>query len=101
MGPPDERSTVPDVGFWSPARILSRVDFPDPLGPVMQRDRPVSTDRLMFLNTACRPNFLARSLTVIVYFAVSIVPVWYRSVITLGLLYAMRKRVPLIFVKYK
>lgn len=42
--------TEPSVGESKQARIRSRVDFPDPFGPVTQRDSPVLSSRSMFRN---------------------------------------------------
>jgi hypothetical protein len=41
-------STVPESGFVSPAMMSSRVDFPQPLGPIRHTNSPcsISSDTL-------------------------------------------------------
>src|SRR5690554_6073955 len=56
------RTTSPELGTSRPARIPSRVDFPEPEGPVIARLSPERTRR----DTLCRidkvPSALATSL---------------------------------------
>ena len=41
--------TVPDCGLIFPFKILSKVDFPTPLPPIMQINSPDSSLKLNFL----------------------------------------------------
>src|SRR5580700_2041796 len=44
-------SADPSSGTWNPARILIRVDLPDPFSPTSARISPGSTDRLTLSRT--------------------------------------------------
>ena len=44
------RTTSPDVGWMSPSKSLSRVDFPTPLGPTMATREVISIAKSRFLN---------------------------------------------------
>src|SRR5580704_3127057 len=44
-------SADPSSGRWNPARILIRVDLPDPFSPTSARISPGSTDRLTLSKT--------------------------------------------------
>src|SRR5215831_9979070 len=46
---------VPEDGLWNPRRVLSRVDFPAPLGPSSPIARPVS-EAFSFLRMMRFPN---------------------------------------------
>src|SRR5580704_6877463 len=53
--------TSPDSGTRMPARQCSRVDLPDPLGPIMARISPAATETLAPRSAGVVPNERCRS----------------------------------------
>ena len=51
-------STVPDVGLWTPERILISVDLPAPLSPSRHSTSPRLTSSEMSCSTSIGPNDL-------------------------------------------
>ena len=47
--------TAPAVGFSSPARMDSSVDLPQPLGPTMLMNSPLSMENDMFSRAVTSP----------------------------------------------
>ena len=48
---------IPDVGWWTPARILTSVDLPAPLSPTRATTSPAWTSRSMSVSAETAPKF--------------------------------------------
>ncbi len=57
------QSTVPDVGFMSPIRVLRRIDFPAPLGPIIARTSFFSMSKEMLYRMFWSPRVTERFFT--------------------------------------
>ena len=53
----------PEVGLWTPAKVLINVDLPAPLSPKRQRTSPASTFSEMLWSTSIGPNDLLTDLS--------------------------------------
>src|SRR6185312_993843 len=49
---------VPELGWWTPARILMSVDLPAPLSPTRATTSPACTSSSMSVRAETAPNFL-------------------------------------------
>src|ERR1700733_1489276 len=58
---PFRTASSPLSGFTRPYRISSKVDLPEPLGPIRPIWSPSDTVNEIFLNSGATPNFLERS----------------------------------------
>jgi hypothetical protein len=70
--PSFNKTTLPESGFISPARIKSKVDLPEPFGPVMAAEKPMGMHRQISLKSLFLPKDLESEVALIVGLSPSI-----------------------------